>query len=99
MPNHVHGVVQIYGESGVSLGEIMRTFKAVSTRAIRQTEIPDFAWQTNYHEHIIRNEHELERIRNYIVSNPVMWKDDPENPWQGSRGMNADGNAEAGWAR
>lgn len=31
-------------------------------------------WQRNYWEHIIRNEHELNRIRKYIHNNPTQWK-------------------------
>ncbi|MEW6162225.1 MAG: hypothetical protein AB1606_02740 [Nitrospirota bacterium] len=37
-------------------------------------------WQRNYYEHIIRNEDELNRIRQYIIENPFRWEDDPENP-------------------
>ncbi len=46
--------------------------------------MPEFAgtpiWQRNYHEHIIRNEHEMGKIWRYIEANPVMWVDDEENP-------------------
>ncbi len=38
------------------------------------------AWQEDYFEHIIRDEDELFRIREYILSNPVRWKLDRENP-------------------
>jgi REP element-mobilizing transposase RayT len=37
-------------------------------------------WQRNYYEHIIRNEHEMDRIWRYIESNPINWVDDNENP-------------------
>ena len=37
-------------------------------------------WQRNYYEHVIRNEEELGRTREYIVYNPAKWQDDPENP-------------------
>jgi len=33
-------------------------------------------WQRNYYEHIIRNEIELNRIRQYIIDNPKKWKTD-----------------------
>jgi REP element-mobilizing transposase RayT len=33
-------------------------------------------FQPNYHDHIIRNPTEFERIRNYILNNPMNWKDD-----------------------
>jgi REP element-mobilizing transposase RayT len=37
-------------------------------------------WQRNYFERVIRNEHELARAREYIVSNPLKWALDTENP-------------------
>lgn len=38
----------------------------------------DFYWQSSYHDHIVRNVVELERIRTYIVTNPLNWKNDRE---------------------
>lgn len=63
-----------------ALGEIVRQFKAISTIHIRANGLPKFAWQPNYYEHIIRNDHSLERIREYIAGNPSKWTDDKENP-------------------
>jgi hypothetical protein len=40
----------------------------------------DFAWQSRFYEHIIRNEKELSRIREYIQDNPLKWDLDRENP-------------------
>ncbi|MFN3929252.1 MAG: hypothetical protein ACK4OK_06425, partial [Thermoflexus sp.] len=37
-------------------------------------------WQRNYYEHIIRDEHSLKRIREYILLNPSLWHLDRENP-------------------
>ncbi|QLH54999.1 MAG: hypothetical protein CH6_4535 [Candidatus Kapaibacterium sp.] len=37
-------------------------------------------WQRNYYEHVIRNENELIRIREYIMNNPLKWSLDLENP-------------------
>ena len=31
-------------------------------------------WQRNYYEHIIRNDMELNRIRQYIINNPLNWQ-------------------------
>jgi len=39
----------------------------------------DFAWQPRFHDRIIRNENELNRIREYIVKNPEMWERDRNN--------------------
>jgi hypothetical protein len=61
------------------LGEIVRSFKAVATRRIRQAGVSAFAWQRNYYEHIIRDEESLNRIREYIANNPLQWAFDREN--------------------
>ena len=37
-------------------------------------------WQRNYYEHIIRDEKELTRIREYIIHNPLKWTEDENNP-------------------
>jgi hypothetical protein len=63
-----------------TLGKILRAFKAVSTRRIRNGNTPGFAWQRNYYERIIRGEKELEAIRRYIADNPMRWDLDRENP-------------------
>ncbi|MGH2586193.1 MAG: transposase, partial [Dehalococcoidia bacterium] len=63
-----------------TIGDVVRSFKAVSTRRIRASGRPDFGWQRNYYEHVIRTEAALDRIREYIVGNPDHWADDEENP-------------------
>jgi hypothetical protein len=37
-------------------------------------------WQRNYYEHVIRNDRELDKIREYIATNPLRWALDRENP-------------------
>ena len=70
------------GPTPKSLGSLMSGFKSASTvriNSIRNT--PRFpVWQRNYHEHIIRGEDSLNRIRQYIIDNPSKWDEDPENP-------------------
>ena len=36
-------------------------------------------WQRNYWERIIRDNVELQKIRNYIASNPSKWAEDSDN--------------------
>jgi putative transposase len=65
-----------------SLGAILRSFKGACTgemNRLRGYRGPSI-WQRNYHEHVIRNEDELNRIRQYIHHNPHQWQTDPENP-------------------
>ncbi len=65
-----------------SLGSFIGAFKGASTRSIRKiTGNPfEIVWQRNYYEHIIRNENDLFKIREYIASNPARWAEDSENP-------------------
>jgi len=54
---------------------IIRSYKSAVTRMCNQNGNL-FFWQRNYYEHIIRNEIELEKIREYIVNNPLNWAED-----------------------
>jgi REP element-mobilizing transposase RayT len=40
-------------------------------------------WQPSYHEHVIRDEQEYFRIRQYIINNPAKWEDDTFNDSNG----------------
>ena len=64
------------------LGRLVGAFKTVSTKQINKVrQTPGFIlWQRNYYEHIIRNENSLNKIRKYVLSNPLIWGFDPENP-------------------
>lgn len=36
-------------------------------------------WQRNYHEHVVRNQRDLNALREYILLNPQNWTMDEEN--------------------
>src|SRR5438093_2097370 len=65
-----------------SLGSFVAGFKSATTKRINELRgtpgVP--LWQRNYHEHVIRSEDELHRIREYIQTNPLRWELDRENP-------------------
>ena len=65
-----------------SLGAIVRSFKSATTNRINDLRgTPGLPlWQRNYHEHVIRNEEDLRRVREYIQTNPLRWELDRENP-------------------
>jgi putative transposase len=64
-----------------TLGHVMRAFKSISALYVnRQLKRSGPLWQRNYYERIIRDETELQRIREYIETNPARWADDSENP-------------------
>ncbi len=59
-----------------SVGEIVRTFKAASTRLIRKNGSPSFAWQANYWLTILPTKEHVNRTRHYIYHNPATWQKD-----------------------
>jgi REP element-mobilizing transposase RayT len=79
-----------------SLATLLRLFKQAVTVQVRahasacdrvppefvgaRHGVPLQVWQENFFEHIIRNEKELNRIREYICNNPLRWPSDSENP-------------------
>jgi REP element-mobilizing transposase RayT len=70
------------GPTKHSLAAFIAGFKAAVTKRInRMRGTPEApVWQRNYHEHVIRDEESLNRIRQYILNNPAQWDQDPENP-------------------
>ena len=61
-------------ESG-TLGVIINQYKRACTINARKIHA-DFAWQTRFHDHIIRNEESFQHIRSYIAGNPASWEVD-----------------------
>lgn len=60
------------------LGRLIGAFETVSTKKINQIRGTQGAklWQRDFWDHIIRNETELNRIRQYIRHNPMNWQSD-----------------------
>ena len=69
-----------------TVGEIVGTFKSLCIHDwlayIKEKKIDPIGkfWQRNYYDHIIRNEDEMNKIREYIKNNPLKWSLDRENP-------------------
>jgi len=64
------------------LPEMIRGFKTYSSLGINRLNGPpgNPVWQRNYYEHVVRTEDDLDRVRRYIVENPLKWAEDEENP-------------------
>ena len=56
-----------------TLGTVVRGLKARVTQFARQNNIP-FKWQPRYHDRIIRNRDEMNKIAKYIELNPAKWE-------------------------
>lgn len=65
-----------------SLATIIRSFKSAATKRINTLrDIPGApVWQRNYYERIIRDDRELDGIRQYIIDNPSRWEEDENHP-------------------
>lgn len=78
MPDHVHTIVVLRARtegrgpdrSGPydTLSGIVSVFKARVTRQIGHS-----VWQRSFYDHVIRDEADLERVREYIETNPARW--------------------------
>ena len=85
MPNHLHGIIII--RAGVlSLSDIIERFKSLTTKRYIDGVnnngwrlFPGQLWQRSFHDRIIRNEMELNHIRQYICNNPNEWDTDENN--------------------
>ncbi len=79
-----------------SIPTIVKLFKSTTTKQINELHrLPGIpVWQPNYYEHIIRNDAELNRIRQYIIENPLKWDIDSENPDKIIQNLGADKWAE-----
>ena len=95
MPNHIHGIIILTNDHRKnvettrrvvstlkpnSLGSIIGQFKSTTTKRIHSIGHSDFAWQSRFYDHIIRNEKSLQKIREYIHNNPLKWDIDENNP-------------------
>lgn len=95
MPNHVHLLFTIcntgmdmppsppqqntFGPQSKNLASIVRGFKIGVTKYARNHGI-DFAWQTRFYDHIVRNEQAYNRILFYIQNNINQWNKDSLKP-------------------
>jgi putative transposase len=90
MPNHFHGIIDISGpkealdddimldKERTKLLGIIRDFKSFSSHEYsNMKESKNLQlWQRGYYDHIIRDEKEYQRIREYIITNPTHWSRD-----------------------
>ncbi|MBE5819829.1 MAG: transposase [Clostridiales bacterium] len=71
MPNHIHILLLINYKSSVTISKIIKHFKTNITREIEYS-----IWQKSFYEHIIRNEKEYLKIKEYIKYNVINWEKD-----------------------
>ncbi|MFZ4621653.1 MAG: transposase [Bacteroidota bacterium] len=86
MPNHVHGIIKIYNPDEDSflttkefkirprsISTVVAGFKSAVTKRCREIDPTIDIWQSRFFDRIIRNDAELNNIRQYIKNNPAQW--------------------------
>ena len=71
MPNHIHIIIVIKDKETVTISRIIKQYKMYVSKKIGYS-----IWQKSFYEHIIRNEKEYYKIKEYIENNIVNWKKD-----------------------
>lgn len=93
MPNHFHGIIILPekisegAHPGAPLHTIIQWYKTMTTNGyihgVKTHGWPPFnkhLWQQSFYEHVVRDNESLNRIREYIATNPQRWELDRENP-------------------
>ena len=75
MPNHIHMIIILHNEIegrpqvAPTISRIIQQYKGSVSKQIGFS-----MWQKLFHDHIIRNEKEYEKIWEYIDTNPLKWE-------------------------
>lgn len=82
MPDHLHVILMLecqdndsgnhnrFGPQSKNLASVIRGFKSSVTIFTKKHNI-EFSWQPGFYDRIIRNGTVMDRIRNYIMNNPI----------------------------
>ena len=81
MPNHIHFILLIQNDQNGTSGTPSPTnsiiSKFISTfKRFCDKEYSKNIWQRSFHDHIIRDKYDYEKIWEYIDTNPIKWKND-----------------------
>ena len=74
MQNHVHAILILDGKTNLST--VIGQYKAAVTKQCHILRPNQKIWQASFHDHVIRNQADYERIWEYIDTNPARWLDD-----------------------
>ena len=73
MPNHLHCILIISDGNQHPLSTIIGSYKAAVSREIGKMFAGAKLWQRGYWERVIRDERELNHVREYMLNNPARW--------------------------
>ena len=74
MPDHFHGILFVHNEMDVSVGDVVRGFMVGCTKVYntlkKTTENPKPLWEKGYHDRILNEKGQLQRMVDYVRDNP-----------------------------
>ena len=75
MPNHIHMLIEIKNggrtQFAPTISRITKQFKGAVKKQVGFSP-----WQKSFHDHVIRNQEDFNRIVEYIENNPARWVGD-----------------------
>ena len=82
MPNHIHLILSISGNDGrgnpsPTVVDVIGWLKYQTIKEINEMRISkESIWQRSFHDHVIRDRNDYDKIAKYIYENPIKWKYD-----------------------
>ncbi|MBI5695550.1 MAG: transposase [Nitrospirae bacterium] len=71
MPNHLHMIVSLQKAYEGNLPKWVSAFKSFTSKTVKKEFGIERLWQTNFYEHVVRNDESLDEIIDYVLNNPV----------------------------
>ncbi len=84
MPDHIHAIIFLHRNTGgaspsPTLDNVICAFKSLTSRICKQRHGIEKIFQRSYAEHIIRDQEDYIRRKNYMYKNPMRWYYDELN--------------------
>ncbi|MCL1794999.1 MAG: transposase [Oscillospiraceae bacterium] len=82
MPNHMHAIIKIeqreQSPRPTTVMDMVCAYKSITTKYYNKTlgMSGKTMWQERFHDHIIRDREDYQRIWRYIDENPARWAED-----------------------
>ena len=74
MPNHIHLIVILNNSGGDGTPPLQNVIGQL--KSYTSNKFGDILWQRSFHDHIIRDENDYQKIWQYIDTNIIKWKND-----------------------
>ena len=77
MPNHIHMILYVSYDNGRIISSPTSILTAVGQmKRYISKKLGEKVWQRSFHDHIIRDKRDYEKISKYMYENPMKWQYD-----------------------